>query len=148
MHRTFKIFIHIVTPIIIGSLIYLLFRPKNILVFDYFKILKIDLLINTFRTSVILVKPYDWIIFCLPGGLWLYSYTYAVGMSWSNEINKKNLFWYLLPLILSISSEFGQFLKIIRGTFDWQDIGFYTLFTILAVVLLPPKISFLKTFVK
>lgn len=147
MSKTIKILIHIVMPIIIGSTIYLLFRPKSILIFDCLEQLNLDLMVDSWRLSVKGYKPLDWLVFCLPGGLWLYSYTYAVGMSWKNAINKKNLFWYVLPLILSISSEFGQRFKIIKGTFDWLDIGTYTLFTFIAILLLAPKIVF-KTVVQ
>ena len=144
MSKKIKIWVHIILPIIVGSTIYLLFRPKSILIFDCLKQIHVDSIIDAWRLSVKGYKLFDWIVFCLPGGLWLYSYTYAVGMSWKNEINRKNLFWYLLPLIISISSEFGQRYKIVKGTFDWLDIGFYTLSTIIAILFLSPKIMFKK----
>jgi hypothetical protein len=139
MHR--KIILNIIIPIIIGSLIYILFRSKSILIFNYFKVLQLDLIIDSWRLKIKMYKPYDWIVFCLPGGLWMYSYIYAIGLSWKNIIDKKNIIWYILPLFLAVSSEFCQYYKFIKGTFDWQDVATYTLFTVFALVILKPKIE-------
>lgn len=81
MQKNKKIIIHIILPMLLGTLIYLLFRPKSILIFDYLKVLHLEEFVNIWRSQLKAFKPSDWIIFSLPGGLWLYSYTYAIGMS-------------------------------------------------------------------
>jgi hypothetical protein len=135
------IVLHTVMPIIIGSLIYLLFRSKNILVFNNLKAIHLDILVDIWRSKFKIFKPYDWVVFCLPGGLWMYSYIYVIGLSWKNTIDRKNIIWYILPLFLAISSEFCQYFKFIRGTFDWQDVASYILFTVFALVFSKPKIE-------
>jgi hypothetical protein len=136
-----KIIIHIILPIIVGSLIYLLFRSKSILIFDYLKLFHLDSIIDSWRMGVKMIRPFDGIVFCFPAGLWLYSYMYATGMSWHHEINTKNLFWYVLPVMVAISSELGQYFKIIRGTFDWADVACYLVSAILALFTLGLKME-------
>lgn len=135
-----KIILHLILPILVGSLIYLLFRSKNILIFNNLKAIHLDVIIDNWRDKFKFFKPYDWVVFCLPGGLWMYSYIYAIGLSWKNTIDRKSIIWYILPLFLAISSEFCQYFKFIRGTFDWQDVASYTLFTGIALLFLKPKI--------
>ena len=144
MQKNKKIIVHIILPMLLGTLLYLLFRPKSILIFDYLKVRHLDKPLNIWRSQLAVFKPFEWVIFSLPGGLWLYSYTYAIGLSWKNVIDRKNIFWYILPLFVSIGSEFGQYFKLVKGTFDWHDIVLYALFTAIALLLLKPKIRLLS----
>jgi hypothetical protein len=122
-----------------------LFRGKNIILFSYLKLLNLDDLIDSWRMYTKNIHFWGHGIFYLPGGLWLYSYVYAVGMSWHRTINTNNLFWYILPILVAVTSEFGQYFKVIRGTFDWVDVTCYLLSAMLALFTLRLKVEYQDT---
>lgn len=77
----------------------------------------------------------DWILYSLPDGLWLSSYICLVLMFWKNRINKVSAVWIFGMPIIAISSEAGQFFKIIPGTFDWMDVIMYLLGTLFPLMI-------------
>jgi len=116
-------------PLIIGGLIYISFRPETLLMFDFFSTLSIDAPIEYLRENTMGLKQYfpDWFLFSLPDGLWVFSYVSLVLLIWNNTISKHNIFWIILIPIIAVLSEFGQYIKIIPGTFDELDLMFYIL---------------------
>ena len=131
----------------IGTLMYVLFRNKSILVFDWINSINIIRPINYLREMTICSKQYlpNWFIFSLPGGLWTFSYVTLVMLIWNNEIKRKNIFWLILLPAIAIISEIGQCLKLFPGTFDLNDILFYILGFITPLILFKNKQSQKKT---
>ena len=131
----------------IGTLMYVLFRIKSILVFDWINSINIIRPINYLREMTIYSKQYlpNWFIFSLPDGLWTFSYVTLVMLIWNNEIKRKNIFWLILLPAIAIISEIGQCLKLFPGTFDLNDILFYILGFITPLILFKNKQSQKKT---
>jgi|TARA_B100001971_G_C17889243_1_gene382118 hypothetical protein len=126
MNRKNKIIIHVITPIIIGGFIYILFREKNLLMFSWFISMGLDSLINNFRDIVIWHNQIpDWITYNLPDGIWIYSLTSLMIIIWYKDSNKSKYFWLLIGPILGITLELGQLINLFPGTFDNIDLLFY-----------------------
>ena len=126
MKTKYKIIIHVITPIIIGGFIYILFREENLLMFSWFMSIGLDNLINDFRDVVILQNQIpDWVTYSLPDGIWIYSLTSLMLIIWSRDLSKFKYLWLLIGPTIAITLEFGQLLNIFSGTFDSLDLLFY-----------------------
>jgi len=126
----------------LGGLIYILFRSKNLILFNWID--SFNLPLENIRSSTIkfgLLLP-DWFVFSLPDGLWLYSYLTLTLFIWGNRINTENIIWILLTPFIVIITEFGQLLNLFPGTFDFIDIVFYILGGILPIFLYTDLLKF------
>lgn len=139
LKKTINIIVSI-APLFLGGIIYIIFRSQTLKMFHWFSILGITDLINIFRDSFTnnFSPPY-WVIYNLPDGLWLFSYTSIMIEIWRNKLNYESIFWIFIIPTIAILSEFFQLLNIISGTFDLLDLLFYTLGTLF------PIIFYLKT---
>lgn len=103
--------------LLLGILIYLLFRPDNLIYNNFFSSpIKLSIGINS--------KLTNFLIYSLPNGLWSLSYSQLIF-----HINKvKSLKTILLSSVmvfLGISIEILQIQGFINGTFDFYDIFSY-----------------------
>lgn len=116
-------------PLLIGGLIYILFRTESLLMFKWFTFINIANPIELLRETTIPTMDYfpSWFIYSFPDALWIFSYMSITLLIWRNEINKQNYFWIFIMPIISILSEVGQLLNIFPGTFDLIDLIFYVL---------------------
>lgn len=133
---------HIFT-LLCGSLMYILFRTSNLKMFVWFEklnFLNVISKLRSFTTNSTAQIP-NVILYSLPDGLWLFSYISLVLYVWKNKINQENLFWIFIIPIISISSELGQIIKIIPGTFDFVDLIMYLLGTILPFIIYRKSIT-------
>ena len=112
-----KVVLHIIFPIFIGSMIYVLFREKTLLIFDWFNYLKLNFIINFLRNNFYRYKMYipKSILFSLPDALWVYSFTMFLSIYFKNKILLSVIF------IGSIITEILQ-LWFVIGTFDIYDV--------------------------
>ena len=112
-----KVVLHIIFPIFIGSMIYVLFREKTLLIFDWFNYLKLNFIINFLRNNFYRYKMYipESILFSLPDALWVYSFTMFLSIYFKNKILLSVIF------IGSIITEILQ-LWFVIGTFDIYDV--------------------------
>lgn len=112
-----KLVLHIISPIFVGSTIYVLFREKTLLTFDWFSYLKLDFIIDSLRNNFYGYRTYipKSILFSLPDALWVYSFTMFLSIYFKNRI--------LLSIIFigSITTEISQ-LWFVIGTFDIYDV--------------------------
>jgi hypothetical protein len=115
----------VVAPIMIGGLLYLLFRPTTIVIFDLLAKLGLNDTIEQLRISAqaIANKLPSWAIYNLPDGLWSFALCTAMLQHWKNKINNHSAFWVALAPLLGILFELLQKLGFIRGTFDLADIA-------------------------
>ena len=111
--------------IIIGGAIYLLFRPKSLLVFEWVDSCGIGQLVDYARQRVSDVKPRDFIVFNLPNALWTISYLLSVNAL--IESRRLKLVVAILLPAFAIILEFCQMIGVINGTFDVIDLGCYLL---------------------
>jgi len=124
----------IVTPLLLGGVIYILFRRDNIILFKWANVLGLSELINCMRNINSLNNVPNWIIYNLPDGLWLFSCVFCMSLLWRRK-NKTANFWMLIMPLIICFHEVGQGLKLFEGTFDIMDLLFYLLSTILAITL-------------
>lgn len=121
-------------PVILGGLLYILFRSDNLLMFKWFEYINIKKTIFLIRNNINF-HPSDWIIYNLPDGLWLFSYTSLMINIWKNKMNYESIFWIFIVPFIAILSEFLQLFNLISGTFDFIDLLFYILGTIIPIIL-------------
>jgi hypothetical protein len=103
----------IILPMIIGCIIYALFRDVNLIDPEkkIFPIIKSQY--NSFITN------------CLSDGLWLYSLNATFLVIWKNNSREMVSKWIVASLVLSVLLEYLQYYNIINGTFDVYDIYIY-----------------------
>lgn len=111
----------------LGGLIYIIYRDKSLLMFDWFNSIgisnEIDGLRNLFQGDGI----YGWVKYSLPDGLWIFSYMFLIDAIWDGERNivSKWFLWFL-PIV-AILSECLQYFGLLPGVFDWMDMACYML---------------------
>lgn len=121
-----KKIIHIFLPIFVGSMIYILFREENLLMFKWFKFLKLNFIINFLRYNFYKYRIYipQSVLFSLPDAFWVYSFTMFLSIYFKNRIILSSIF------VGSIIIEILQ-LWFIIGTFDIYDVIYmFTLYLI------------------
>jgi len=119
--------------LILGGLIYILFRSEKLIMFRWLDFLSFSF--QNIRALTLGFRNYlpDWFIFSLPDGLWIFSYMSLVLLIWKNKINYRNIIWIVIIPLLVVASEIGQLMNIIQGTFDYNDIVFYIMGAILPI---------------
>lgn len=108
--------------ILLGGLIYILWRPSCLLMFNWFTEWQINGFIKFSRDTIILqsfILP-KWMIYSLPNALWAFGGIIIFAGIWGNK-HKEFLLWSLLFSAIAIFAEFGQFVHILPGTFDYID---------------------------
>ncbi len=108
--------IHIILPLLLGTLIYALWRG----IFFIDPSQKVFPLICNTQTP-------NWVKYNLPDGLWMYSFLSTFYIIWRQQISKYFIAWILLAIIMSFFLEVLQARHIIPGTFDRFDLLAYAL---------------------
>ena len=120
----------------LGGLIYLLTRSAGLIMFKWVEFLHLNGFLDALRKSFIWNNYLpNWVIFSLPGGLWMFACTSIIMIVWKNELNKQSLLWLLIMPILSILSEFTQLFHLINGTFDIIDVTIYLIGFLLPIII-------------
>lgn len=114
-----------------GGMVYVLFRPMNMLMFEWFDSVGLLKFICRMRIETTFLLP-NWVEYSLPDGLWIFSYSLYIGSIWNFRLNKSVPFLILLPFI-SIIDEFLQIFNLVPGTFDVLDICAYILASVLGI---------------
>ncbi|MCK5215926.1 MAG: hypothetical protein KAR05_11320 [Candidatus Omnitrophica bacterium] len=134
--KLIQILIHVLVPIFIGSLIYLMFRNSSLLVFNWIDFCGAKPFIFAARNNVLILRKYipDFFLYSLPDGIWVYSCTFALLIIWKNCLNNLyGFFWIFIPLLCSLGAEFLQLFGMVEGTFCLFDITAYISFFCLAL---------------
>jgi hypothetical protein len=120
-----------VASLLIGSMVYLLFRPTSLLMFHWADSLGLAALIHALRSyshSAARLLP-KWFVYSLPFALWVSSYLFCIrAIWWRSECRLRYLWLWCVPII-AVTAELCQHLGILPGTFDFLDlliIGFAT----------------------
>lgn len=111
--------------LISGGIIYLLFRPSEVLFFRWIRTLGFDSLISSFRQIYFSIKFHlpEWVVYSLPNGLWAFSYALIITRIWAGSKSGISYFWIASIPILVLGYETLQFTGTIPGTFCIQDIA-------------------------
>ena len=123
--------------LILGGLVYILFRQDTLKMFTWFDSLNLSVVISEIRFFTLPFSDHlpNWFLYSLPDGLWLFSYLSVLLMVWDNTISKHNIHWLLLVPLFAVFSEIGQLFKIVPGTFDILDLTFYIAGTALPILI-------------
>jgi hypothetical protein len=137
----------VLLPILIGGLIYILFRSDKLLMFYWFKTIGIGQPIRFLRNTDFIKNSNvpNWIKYSLPDGLWIFSYVSSMILIWNYKISKISVIWIFILPVIAVSSEFGQLFKVVPGTFDINDLAIYLFSTLLPIVLFKYIFIDLKT---
>ena len=135
--------VHVVTPLVCGGIIYLLFRAESLLMFRWVDAIGAKPLLDRLRSRCAVVRIGDlhWIFFSLPDGLWVYSLTAYMYLIWERKLSREGLTRVLIGPFLALGSEIGQALGILAGTFDVKDLAFYFAGSLLPLLLLSTQIN-------
>lgn len=131
-------FFNIIVPLILGTIIYILFRTESTYIFTFLKLIRIDNLVkNNIRQNFYILnnKTLYFIIFNMPNLLWTYALTSLLNIIWI----KKSLSYYLILSILFvfiiIFPELLQKINFFPGQFDLMDLIASIIGFILSVIL-------------
>lgn len=132
-------FFLIIFPLILGIVIYILYRSRNLY---YYKLVHFFLMhesINIMRNIAVNYRKIfsTWVIYSLPDGLWLFST--GVAFLFYRKCFLMNFVFYNILFVLTILAEFiqkyfgghGTFI----GTFDIHDIYAYIIAYISSVII-------------
>lgn len=121
----------------LGGIIYLTYRTKDLLMFQWVEAIHLSNTINQMRLLGKEVNIPSWIKYSFPDGLWLLSYLLIIDVVWHNSPDRKRTFWLSILPFIAISSEIMQIFIPQIGTFDYIDLSCYmgaiTIFQIIKV---------------
>lgn len=119
--------------IALGGMLYVLYRPENLLMFNLLDGLGLMPLVEHFREIAHSVVLPDFVIYSLPAGLWTASYLLAMYLTTKYQSKKIRLMLALPLPISAILLEFMQLFGWCPGTFDIYDLICYIVPLILFV---------------
>ncbi len=135
--------VHIVSPLLLGGLIYACWRDQNLPMFRWFDLAGLAPLVEKLRiaTAPLLVKLPFWFQFSLPDALWVYALTAFMALIWKGRDSRLKLVWLSMGLLLGAGSELGQLAGLVPGVFDPFDFFFCLCAAALALAFTPKSIS-------
>ena len=109
-----------------GGVVYILFRPSEIVFFNWIRAIGFDNWFNLVRNSSLHLSPGipEWIVYSLPNGLWAFGYALLITIIWSGSQSWLKYLWLASIPLLVLGFEILQLTGIIPGTFCIQDITF------------------------
>lgn len=121
--------------ILLGGMIYILFRSNDLIMFEWFSKVNLSELFSKWRLYFAPLKNHlpNWFLFSLPDGLWVLSFGLSMNKIWKNDSQMQIWFWSMLLPFVAILSEIGQIFKLVPGTFDCIDLLFYSTAIILII---------------
>jgi hypothetical protein len=141
LRRVGRVFLHIVLPLAVGSLIYILWRAPTLRVFRWFDTLGIASWIFRLRQFF---APYRavvprWVLFSLPAALWMYAMVAWFQTALLGSDRRFRWIWFSIALGLGVGSELGQLCRVVPGTFDGKDVAFYLAGWVAAILYTPKE---------
>ena len=115
-------------PVILGGMIYVLWRPDTIRFLGWFDLIGIDFPLAIIRGYSMLVYAHipEWIIFSLPNGFWAFSYAFTITFIWWGSDSLAGYMWLGSIPVVSLGYETMQYAGVIQGVFCYQDLFFCT----------------------
>ena len=110
---------------ITGGLIYVIFRTKTLYMFSWFNYLNLGNIVDFLRLNYGTSQINEIIKFCLPDGLWLFSYLLTIKAIHKTDKDVITIIFYVSLPVIAIGSEVLQFLNLIPGVFDIYDFTCY-----------------------
>ena len=125
----------VVLPIVVGGLIYILFRVDTLLMFKWADALLLTETIAGWREQAAPLRPYlsDFVLFSVPDGVWVFSATAFFARLWHDGPLWMRLMWIGATPAMAIGGELGQIVGLVPGTFDMADMLAYVVATLAAL---------------
>lgn len=116
-----------VLMLIVGGLLYVLYRPQTLLLFHVADAMGMTGKIGQWREGASVLQPAGFIIYNLPAGLWAASYV-LITATLSQPLSRPSRYIAVafIPLIGAVS-ELMQAVGLLPGTFDPVDLALYLL---------------------
>ena len=110
--------------LIFGSFLYLKFRSETLLMFTWAENLGLNYIISAIResSSVLNSPQMKYVVFSAPFGMWVISFCCFIGAIWHKDSSFTAIIWRLFAPAIAISSELFQFLGLLPGTYDANDL--------------------------
>ena len=116
-----------VMMLVAGGLVYLLFRPRTLLLFHVADAMGLSSVIDQCRSAVEGIILPDRVVYCLPNALWAGAYVLLVdGVMKGRPVKWRLLVTAIIPS-LGLMSELMQAFGWLPGTFDWWDVAAYAI---------------------
>ena len=126
--RTWKIIVQFLSGLsmlAIGCCIYLLFRSKTLNIYHWCSALGLSDIIDDYRQITMSWNVPDFIRFSIPDGLYCAAYLVLMDIVWHDASQWiKYLVLSIVPVV-TIGSEFFQYIGWVPGTFDVYDLICY-----------------------
>ena len=116
-----------VTSLLVGALIYLLFRGKNLLGFMLLRRIGLEPWADRMRSYTADIRLPDVVVFSLPGGLWALGYILVIDSIFGNQSRSTRIVWASVIPLLGVCSEVLQGVGLLPGVFDLWDLVCYAL---------------------
>ena len=132
--RVLKIFVGLFF-LILGSYLYLKFRSETLLMFKWAENFGLNFIVSSLRgsSSVLNSPQLKYIIFSAPYGMWVISFCCFIGAIWHNDSSVSAMIWRLLVPAIAIISELFQFVGLLPGTYDKNDLLVLIVSTIMGI---------------
>lgn len=132
--RVLKIFVGLFF-LILGSYLYLKFRSETLLMFKWAENFGFNFIVSSLRgsSSVLNYPQLKYIIFSAPYGMWVISFCCFIGAIWHNDSSVSAIIWRLFVPAIAISSELFQFVGLLPGTYDKNDLLVLIVSTIMGI---------------
>ncbi len=114
-----------VLMLVMGGMIYLLFRDNSLLMFEWVRSVGLENSINYARENTSWLLISDWVKYSLPDGLWCASYILLMATIWSNKNFLIRFIWTITLPCVAVITEFLQLFGILIGTYDSFDLICY-----------------------
>jgi len=110
-----------------GGMIYLLWRKDTLLMFAWVDAFGLLDPLGAVRHGVSAFSLPHWVVFSLPNALWLFSGLLILDAIWGSHRSVSRLLWSAALGLIAVGAEAGQALRVLPGTFDWQDVALMAL---------------------
>jgi len=119
----------------VSGLIYVIFRPKRLIMFDWFRFLKLESAVAYLRESFDCSKLCPFVVNNLPAGLWLLSYMIIIDTIWDDAQGQRYLLFLVSLPLFAFLSEALQLIGMLTGTFDIFDVVSYVVSIIVFITI-------------
>lgn len=113
-----------ILAVLLGGIIYILFRSSDIIAIHWMNSIGMEGWIQEIRSLELggkLTVP-QWIGYTLPNGLWAFAYALIISYLWIRRSSWMKWVWLSTIPTLVFGFEMLQYLKILPGTFSMEDL--------------------------
>jgi hypothetical protein len=111
--------------LLLGGIIYLLFRPTTLLLFHTLDLVGLMPLVTDCRTLAATCQPSEFVVYSLPGSLWATSYILLVVSLLERAMRWQRMMVASIIPLAGICSELMQQAGLLPGVFDTADLVCY-----------------------